>query len=229
MVPAGVEPIHMTYILAMATCVRDLKNPNALGHARELFDLMQQRFDKTSESMSVESVVLYLMLSLSTDSAAKILDTLRHIDPFMDKLKLRSNPKNSHSPMWNPIRDPGPEAKEREKRVVLHLFRTAVGVIDVLFDFEMVPSEEVVSWRAKRAGYSKFASRLEGLINLETRVTEPRSGVLSRKSYGRRDEEEGEDESEINTLVGADSSEPALRAFRRRQKAKVGEEKGHGK
>jgi pentatricopeptide repeat protein len=206
---AGLERTHMTYVLAMVACVRDMKNQNVLGHARELIDLMQQNCDVVAgKEWSVESVILYLMLSLSTDSGPKIIETLNHLHPIMKKLELRVKASDT-----------------RDKEVVLHLFRNNVGVINALHNEKMIPPGESALWIARKAEYSRFITHMAALDRSEKSVGE--EGALPRRwrnparentVRNEGDEVASEDDG---TKIAMGRTEPALQAFRRRQEAKA--------
>jgi pentatricopeptide repeat protein len=208
---AGLEPTHMTYVLAMVTCVRDMKNLNVLGHARELVDLMQQNCDVVAgKGWSVESMILYLMLSLSTDSGSKIIETLNHIHPMMEKLELRAKSLDT-----------------RDEQVVLHLFRTMVGVINATDAASMIPPEDSTTWRDRKAQYSRFISRLAARGRSGKSVGEESELPLRWRNPRRGDtiSDEGDEvaSEDDGTKIAIGRTEPALQAFRRRQEVKARE------
>jgi hypothetical protein len=165
------------------------------------------------------------MLSLSTDSGARVTETLNHLHTFMTKLQLRVQSWKKPSGTWNLARDRGPLDAEMDKQEVLHLLQTTVGVINVLKDYDMVPQAELAALMAMRREYSQFISQLDVQESLAER-----NGIkvaYVRKGRDLRTEVKDTEEDAAKTAIG--NTERSLRAFRRRQAAKMGIEKAHSK
>ena len=216
---AGQEPTSMSYVLAMVTCVRDMKNSNSLGFAKELVDLMEKRCDPTtSQNFSVESVVLYLMLSLSTDSAARITETLDHVHPLMHKLMVRAETELDPPTIRTAKDTSEAQMKARDNQLLLHLFRTTSGVINALQDCKMLSPEDSVAFTKKKAQYDRFVSRMMLKQQVEGNATSIAAMPHRlKRSGGEGASQDGGFAGEGDVApVSTGRTEPALRAFRRR-------------
>ena len=218
---ANLKPLGLTFTLATAVCVRDMKNQNAVSHARELVDLMR----RPDLELSVSALQNYLMLSLSTDSGARVTETLNHLHTFMTKLQLRVQSWKKPSGTWSLVRDRGPLDAEKDRQEVLHLLQTSVGVINVLKDYDMVPQEELAALMAMRREYSQFISQLD----VQESLAERNGFKVAHVRKGRDLKAEVRDTEEDAAKMAMGNTERSLRAFRRRQVAKTGDEKRHGK
>lgn len=226
MASAGREPNATTYFLAMATCVRDKDNAQALDHASLLIKLMAEHCDPTTSTrFSIQAVVLYLNLSLSADSPANIVKTLHHVHPIMEKLRLRVDSEQDHlEGDLSKIDKQRPETKSRDTQTVLHLFRNASGIIQALLDFNLVSPETSKILATRKSLYDRYI----GQINQPAKTEDKDSVSLnlwrrpmsqhadsSTKDGGVRDEEDG-------PKMALGGTEAPLRAFRRRHTAMSG-------
>ena len=216
---ANLRPTPLTFSLGMQVCVRDMKNQNVLRHAHELAELMR----KPDIELSVSALLSYLMLSLSTDSGTKVTETLNHLHTFLPRLQLRLQHGKKPSGTWRPNRERGPLEAETNKQEILHLFQTSVGVINVLKDFDLVPPEELQVLMATRKEYSQLISQMD----VQGSLAERNGYKVAHERKGRDLRAEVKDSEEDAASMAIGNTEPALRAFRRRQTAKVGGEKGH--
>lgn len=218
---AELRPTPLTLSLAMQVCVRDMKNQNVSKHARELVDLMR----KPDIELGVSALLKYLMLSLSTDSGPKVMETLKHLHTFTTRLQLRIQYWKKPSGTWRPKRERGPLEAEADRQEVLHLLQTSVGVINVLKDFNMVPDEELPALMAMRKEYSQLISQMDTKESLAER----QGFKVAYERKGRDLKSEVKDNEEDAANMESGNTERVLRAFRRRQAAKKGDEKRHSK
>lgn len=207
---AGQEPTALSYLLAMVTCVRDMKNPNVLDNAKGIVDAMEARCDPiTSSHWSVESLVLYLTLSLSTDSAAKITETLYSVHALMDKMKKRAKAQLSER-----------NVERSDTHIIVHLMRTMIGTVQAVLDFKMVSSEAAEIWADRKRVYERYLSR----VVRQARATgQSTTGVMVKTrgigAGGGGGVEEGAGAEEVAGQLAIGKTEPALQAFRRRHSA----------
>ncbi|KAK4930822.1 hypothetical protein LTR49_002586 [Elasticomyces elasticus] len=150
LVKARVDPMYITFRIAMDTCSRDHKNTSALEHATSILDVMEK---KLSES-DVETMKKYLSLALTTDSGPKVVGAIDRLDSLIHSLRSRL--------VCGP--DPGdggvsPQKELRFKTEALAFVRMVVGAIDTLIERGLVPREDFGHWLARKSQLSQMVGR----------------------------------------------------------------------
>ncbi|KAK5718672.1 hypothetical protein LTR15_008405 [Elasticomyces elasticus] len=150
LVKAKVDPMYITFRIAMDTCSRDHKNTSALEHATSILDIMEKKLSEPD----VETMKKYLSLALTTDSGPKVVGAIDRLDSLIHSLRSRL--------VYGP--DPGdggvsPQKELRLKTEALAFVRMVVGAIDTLIERGLVPREDFGHWLARKGQLSQMVGR----------------------------------------------------------------------
>ncbi|KAK1063663.1 hypothetical protein LTR74_009275 [Friedmanniomyces endolithicus] len=148
LIEAGVEPMMITFRIAMDACARDWKSPKAIEHATSILGAMEA----TIADPDVETLKKYLSLALTTRSGPKVVAALDRLDSIVHNLRSRV--------LYGPAAGKLTPQKELQvKAEALGFFRQLVGVIDTLMDRGLVPQGDYVHWSERRNQLTKFVGR----------------------------------------------------------------------
>ncbi|KAK4898059.1 hypothetical protein LTR27_004445 [Elasticomyces elasticus] len=150
LVKARVDPMYITFRIAMDTCSRDHKNSSALEHATSILGVMEKKLSEPD----VETMKKYLSLALTTDSGPKVVGAIDRLDSLIHSLRSRL--------VYGP--DPGdggvsPQKELRFKNEALAFVRMVVGAIDTLIERGLVPREDFGHWLARKGQLSQMVGR----------------------------------------------------------------------
>ncbi|TKA51941.1 hypothetical protein B0A55_12775 [Friedmanniomyces simplex] len=148
LVAAGVEPMVITFRIAMGVCARDWKNQHALEHATDILSAMET----TISDPDVETLKKYLSLAVTTNSGPKVVAALDRLDSIVYNLRSRI----LYGPADGRLT---PQKELQAKTEAQAFFRQLVGAIDTLMDRGLVPREDYSHWHARRSQLSKFVGR----------------------------------------------------------------------
>ncbi|KAK1812134.1 hypothetical protein LTR12_013467 [Friedmanniomyces endolithicus] len=148
LIAAGVEPMMITFRIAMDACARDWKNANAIENATSILGAMEA----TIADPDVETLKKYLSLALTTRSGPKVVAAFDRLDSIVHNLRSRV--------LYGPAAGRLTPQKELQfKTDALGFFRQLVGVIDTLMDRGLVPKGDYVHWSERRNQLTKFVGR----------------------------------------------------------------------
>ncbi|KAK0293199.1 hypothetical protein LTS00_007802 [Friedmanniomyces endolithicus] len=149
LIEAGVQPMMITFRIAMDACARDWKNANAIEHATSILGAMEA----TIADPDVETLKKYLSLALTTSSGPKVVAALDRMDSIVHNLRSRV--------LYGPAAERLTPQKELQvKSEALGFFRQLIGAIDTLMDRGLVPQRDYVHWSERRNQLTKFVGRV---------------------------------------------------------------------
>ncbi|RMY36805.1 hypothetical protein D0866_03681 [Hortaea werneckii] len=170
---AEVQPIFMTFMLAMQACRRNCLNPHALEHAKAIVDVME----RTLSDLQIDVLSQYLDIALLSDSGPKIVDTLDRLDSCVHNLRSRIT-------FGTDTRKMNAEDNLQDKRDTVEFFQTMIGAIDTLMNRGLVPRKDFIHWHQRRSQLNTFISHAKKYMPATEQKTEgeadEKSGLAQR-------------------------------------------------
>lgn len=142
----GLTPMRKTFRIAMSTCSRDRRNPNAVQHANQLVDMM----DQFKMEADPKTLLQYIEVALSTEKGEVIAQSIERLTESISKLKSTISFGKHGSGKTSAML----------KQDVVMLVRTIIGAIDQMTNKQLIAQDQILVWGQRRSKLSAFITRL---------------------------------------------------------------------
>lgn len=169
--------LKKTFRIAMSTCVRDKNNPNAMIHAGQILDLMQNKLDDAD----IRTMTMYINLAVSTDDGQNITKALKRLGPSIANLRSLL----SYGPS-----QPVNKVQKQDAEDAIGLIRMMIGSYDRLMNKGEVKREDY-------SIYAKERSKLAAFVTKYKVKDQPKARKAMRERREGKDEDELESRAEV--------------------------------
>lgn len=201
----GVRARGTTYRLAMAVCMRDLKNHKVLENAGRIVKVME----KGMVDVDVQTVQSYLGLALMSHDGKKIVEVLDRLDGLVHGLRSRLayGPDGSSDSSSVDGENGGAEGHAKDRVEIVKFLQTMIGAMDTLMNRNLVPRGEFRVWHARRSALDSAIGRVKGRVL--KRFEDVGGEVEGAERVERTGRRRGKGREAAKTELGEEEARPA--------------------